>query len=124
VTDHLAAAAEAARRDLEASRRWDEAAEAALQTALTRREWWLAQWPEGAEHLEGLIAQDIQEWMHDHVDHDWPLCPEHRDHALFVEPDLGPDPFWVCHRTGLPVAAVGSLPADGEAGDALEMRNA
>ena len=30
--------------------------------------------------------------------------------ALFVEPDLGPDPFWVCHRTGLPVSSVGALP--------------
>ena len=27
----------------------------------------------------------------------------------FVEPDMGPDPFWCCLRTGLPVAAVGSL---------------
>lgn len=34
-------------------------------------------------------------------------CPDVGAHALFVEPDLGPDPFWVCHRTGLPVAAVG-----------------
>jgi hypothetical protein len=47
--------------------------------------------------------------VHDHVDSDWPICPEHRDHALFVEPDLGPDPFWVCHRSGLPVARVGQL---------------
>jgi hypothetical protein len=48
------------------------------------------------------------------VDPDWPLCrdagcPEVGRHALFVEPDLGPDPFWVCHKTGLPVAPVGSL---------------
>jgi hypothetical protein len=111
VTDHLAAAAAAARRDLEASGRWDDASSAALGAALTERSWWLAQWPQGAEHLEGLVAQDVQEWVHDNVDHDWPLCPEHQDHALFVEPDLGPDPFWVCHRTGLPVAAVGDLPA-------------
>jgi hypothetical protein len=113
VTAHLAEAAAAARRDLEATLRWDVAASAALDTALEQRAWWLSQWPGGGEHLQGLVAQDVQEWMHDNVDHDWPLCPEHRDHALFVEPDLGPDPFWVCHRTGLPVAAVGDLPAAG-----------
>jgi hypothetical protein len=113
VTDHLAAAADAARRDLEASGRWDAAADEALRQALTARGWWVDQWPEGAEHLEGLVAQDVQEWVHDNLDGDWPLCPEHRDHALFVEPDLGPDPFWVCHRTGLPVAPVGSLPTEG-----------
>jgi len=44
----------------------------------------------------------------------WPpcpeeTCPERLRHALFVEPDLGADPFWTCHRTGLPVAAVGQL---------------
>jgi len=38
-------------------------------------------------------------------------CPERLLHPMFVEPDLGPDPFWTCHRTGLPVAPVGRLPA-------------
>ncbi|MDX6203355.1 MAG: hypothetical protein QOJ83_2855, partial [Frankiales bacterium] len=90
---------------------WNDAAATALDAAVQQRSWWLAQWPEGGEHLEGLVAQDVQEWVHDHVDSDWPLCPEHRDHALFVEPDLGPDPFWVCHRSGLPLARVGELPA-------------
>lgn len=81
-----------------------------LELALAYRGWWLAQWPDGAEHVLGLLAQDVQEAIHAGYDPDWPRCPEHRDHALFVEPDLGPDPFWVCHRTGLPVASVGSLP--------------
>ncbi len=80
-----------------------------LAPALDYRSWWLAQWPAGGEHVLGLLAQDVQEAIHATHDPDWPLCPEHRDHALFVEPDLGPDPFWVCHRTGLPVASVGSL---------------
>src|SRR3712207_7294101 len=40
-------------------------------------------------------------------------CPERLRHALFVEPDLGPDPFWTCHRTGLPVAPVGGLSGTG-----------
>ena len=76
--------------------------------ALTHRTWWLEQWPEGAPHVLGLLAQDVQEAVHAD-DPLWPLCPQHQDHALFVEPDLGPDPFWCCLRTGLPVAAVGSL---------------
>lgn len=89
--------------------RWDDALDAAVE----HRRWWLSQWPDGAEHVLGLLTQDAQEAVHA-VDPDWPRCtegscPERGRHALFVEPDLGPDPFWVCHKTGLPVAAVGSL---------------
>lgn len=89
--------------------RWD----AALDGAVEHRRWWLEQWAEGGAHVLGLLAQDAQEAVHA-TDPDWPLCrerscPEVGRHALFVEPDLGPDPFWVCHKTGLPVAAVGSL---------------
>ena len=72
------------------------------------RRWWLQEWPDGAPFLLCLLAQDVQEAVHEQ-DPLWPLCPEHRDHALLVEPDLGPDPFWVCPRSGLPVAPVGSL---------------
>ena len=42
----------------------------------------------------------------------WPLCPVCDDgdpHALDVEPELGPDPQWVCHKAGVRVAALGSL---------------
>jgi hypothetical protein len=104
----LAAARAAVAADL-ADPRWD----VALDAAVEHRQWWLEQWPEGAEHVLGLLAQDAQEAVHA-VDRDWPLCrdagcPEVGRHALFVEPDLGPDPFWVCHKTGLPVAPVGSL---------------
>jgi hypothetical protein len=107
--DPLAEAAAAARHDLESTGEWTDAADAALTAALEQRSWWLGKWPEGGEHLLGLVAQDVQEWVHDNVDSDWPICPEHHDHALFVEPDLGPDPFWVCHRSGLPIARVGQL---------------
>ncbi|MCA1713135.1 MAG: hypothetical protein LC789_16450 [Actinobacteria bacterium] len=82
---------------------------ALLDAAVEGRRWWLQEWPAGAPYLLCLLAQDLQEAVHP-VDPLWPRCPEHRDHPLFVEPDLGPDPFWVCHRTGLPVAPVGSLP--------------
>lgn len=81
-----------------------------LLAAAAHRAWWLQQWPEGAPHVTGLLAQDVQEAVHEAHDPLWPLCPTCRDHALFVEPDLGPDPFWVCHRSGLPVAEVGRLP--------------
>ena len=110
VTDPLTDAAAAARHDLTVTARLTAASEVALTASLETRGWWLAQWPEGGEHLVGLVAQDVQEWVHDNVDSDWPLCPEHRDHALFVEPDLGPHPFWVCHQSGLPLASVGELP--------------
>ena len=42
----------------------------------------------------------------------WPLCPvcgSGDPHALEVEPELGPDPHWVCHKAGVKVASVGSL---------------
>ena len=107
-------------RDL-ASPQWEQA----LDDAVNHRRWWLSQWADGAPHVLGLVAQDVQEAVHDR-DPLWPLCPEtscpeRYQHALFVEPDLGPDPFWTCHRTGLPVAPVGSLsgsggPAPGTAG--------
>lgn len=89
--------------------RWD----AALDAAADHRRWWVQQWPDGAEHVLGLLAQDAQEAVHG-VDPQWPPCREPSceevgRHALFIEPDLGPDPFWVCERTGLPVAPVGRL---------------
>lgn len=104
----LAQARAAVAADL-ADPRWD----AALDEALQHRRWWLEQWPDGEPYLLGLLAQDAQEAVHAEQP-DWPLCrepscPEVGRHALFVEPDLGADPFWVCHKTGLPVAAVGSL---------------
>ena len=106
--DPVEAARRAVAADL-AGARWS----AALDAAVEHRRWWLAQWPQGAEHVLGLLAQDAQEAVHA-TDPDWPRCtesscPERGKHALFVEPDLGPDPFWVCHKTGLPVAPVGSL---------------
>lgn len=105
----LAAAAAAVRHDLEATGAWSATTEAMLAAAIDHRRWWVGEWPAGADHVQGLVAQDVQDALHGEVDPDWPCCPEHRDHALFVEPDLGPDPFWVCHRTGLPVASVGAL---------------
>jgi hypothetical protein len=79
-----------------------------VDACVTERRWWLEQWPDGEQYLTCLLAQDVQEGLQP-LDPTWPLCPEHRDHRLYVEPDLGTDPFWVCEVSGLPVAAVGSL---------------
>jgi hypothetical protein len=104
----LAEARAAVGADL-ADLRWQDALDAAVE----QRRWWLEQWPEGAPHVLGLVAQDVQEAVHGR-DRLWPVCrepscPDSGRHPMYVEPDLGPDPFWVCHTTGLPVAAVGSL---------------
>ena len=86
-----------------------EAAGDLIAAAVAHRAWWLGEWPAGAEHLPCLLAQDVQEAVQASVDRLWPRCPEHPDHCLLVEPDLGPAPFWVCPRSGLPVAPVGRL---------------
>lgn len=86
--------------------RWDDL----LDAAVAARAWWLEQWPDGAAYVPGLLAQDVQEALHAGPDPTWPLCRTCGDHPLFVEPDLGEDSFWVCHRSGLPVAEVGRLP--------------
>ena len=99
----LAQARAAVTRDLA-----DPAYDGAVAQAVEHRRWWLEQWPAGGPFVLCLLAQDVQEAVH-LVDRLWPRCPEHADHSLVVEPDLGPDPFWVCERSGLPVAAVGSL---------------
>ncbi len=85
-----------------------------LSPALEHRRWWVEQWADGEPFLLCLLAQDVQEAVHER-DPNWPTCveatcPQVGAHALTVEPDLGTDPFWVCHTTGLPVAPVGSLP--------------
>jgi hypothetical protein len=104
----LANARAAVARDV-ADPSWEHAVDAAVQ----HRRWWLEQWADGAPHVLGLLAQDVQEAVHE-VTPDWPACTEAScpavgGHPLLVEPDLGPDPFWTCHRTGLPVAPVGGL---------------
>jgi hypothetical protein len=80
-----------------------------LEDAVSERRWWLRQWPEGGPHIPGLLAQDIQDALLETRGR-WPLCPLCAEpHALAVEPELGPDPHWVCEARGEAVAAVGSL---------------
>ena len=100
--DPLADARAAVSRDLGGRR--DEL----VASCAEQRRWWLQEWPDGAPYLLCLLAQDVQEAARE-TEPLWPACPEHGDHPLFVEPDLGTDPFWVCERSGLPVAPVGRL---------------
>ncbi|SEG31339.1 hypothetical protein SAMN05216223_104311 [Actinacidiphila yanglinensis] len=80
-----------------------------LEDALSKRRWWLEQWPQGAEFVPGLLAQDMQDALLE-THGRWPLCPLCDDpHALAVEPELGADPHWVCEARGEAVAPVGAL---------------
>lgn len=84
-----------------------------LEDALSKRRWWLEQWPQGAEFVPGLLAQDVQDALLE-THGRWPLCPLCDDpHALAVESELGADPHWVCEVRGEAVAAVGALGALG-----------
>jgi hypothetical protein len=89
-----------------------------VEESVAQRRWWVEQWPEGSAYLAGLVAQDVQDALLDRYGR-WPLCSvcgTGDPHALDVEPELGPDPHWVCHKAGVKVAAVGALgTATGEA---------
>lgn len=97
--------------DLQSRGRASAEAVSALEDAVSAREWWADQWPEGAQYVAGLVAQDVQDALFETVGR-WPLCTgcEGPEHALYIQPDLGgPDPVWVCEETGEPVAALGRL---------------
>ncbi|MFI1765484.1 hypothetical protein ACH41H_25970 [Streptomyces sp. NPDC020800] len=82
-----------------------------VEDSVSQRRWWVEQWPEGAHYVAGLVAQDVQDALLERYGR-WPLCPvcgSGDPHALDVEPELGPDPHWVCHKAGVKVAAVGGL---------------
>jgi hypothetical protein len=89
-----------------------------VEDSVIERRWWVEQWPEGLEYVAGLVAQDVQDALLERYGR-WPLCPvcgSGDPHALDVEPELGADPHWVCHKAGVRVAAVGSLGSAGSAG--------
>ncbi|MGW6389625.1 hypothetical protein ACWFR1_03770 [Streptomyces sp. NPDC055103] len=82
-----------------------------VEDAVTHRRWWVEQWPEGVTYVAGLVAQDVQDALLERYGR-WPLCPvcaSGDPHALDVEPELGPDPHWVCGKQGVVVARVGGL---------------
>lgn len=82
-----------------------------VEDSVVQRRWWVEQWPEGFGFVTGLVAQDVQDALLERYGR-WPLCPvcgSGDPHALEVEPELGADPHWVCHKAGVKVAAVGAL---------------
>ena len=82
-----------------------------VEDAVVQRRWWVEQWPDGVDYLAGLVAQDVQDALLERYGR-WPLCPvcgSGDPHALDVEPELGPDPHWVCHKAGVKGAAVGPV---------------
>ncbi|MFB8025871.1 hypothetical protein ACFQ6U_11235 [Streptomyces sp. NPDC056465] len=82
-----------------------------VEDAVAHRRWWVEQWPEGVSFVTGLVAQDVQDALLERHGR-WPLCPvctEEGPHALDVEPELGPDPHWVCTKATVSVARVGAL---------------
>ncbi|MFG3267779.1 MULTISPECIES: hypothetical protein [Streptomyces] len=84
-----------------------------VEESVAQRRWWVEQWPDGVTFVAGLVAQDVQDALLERYGR-WPICPvcgSGDPHALEIEPELGPDPHWVCHKAGVKVAAVGSLGA-------------
>lgn len=82
-----------------------------VEDAVTHRRWWVEQWPEGVEYVAGLVAQDVQDALLERHGR-WPLCPvcdTGDPHALEIQPELGPDPQWVCGKAGVVVAPIGGL---------------
>ena len=98
--------------DLEATGCADPTAVSALENAVADRAWWLEQWSEGRDFIVGLVAQDVQDTLLGSAGR-WPLCRAcdgSEPHALYVHPDIGgPEPTWVCEKSGIAVADVGSL---------------
>ncbi len=102
--------------DLAAARYADATTVSVVEDALAARRWWVEHWPDGEAFLPGLLAQDVQEALLDRGAGRWPLCPHCPEdaappHELRISPDLGPDPRWVCERTGEVAAPLGDLPA-------------
>jgi len=98
--------------DLESTRVADAVVVSLLEEAVTTRRWWVKQWPDGAAYVAGLVAQDVQDALLEHVGR-WPLCSLCSDgepHAVYIHPELGgPDPMWVCEQSGVAVAPLGEL---------------
>jgi hypothetical protein len=82
-----------------------------VEDCVAQRRWWLSQWAAGADFIGGLVAQDVQDMLFDESAR-WPrceTCAEPVEHSLAIEPELGPDPHWVCSASGTVIAALGQL---------------
>ena len=99
-------------KDLAAQGLVDPHTVSVVEDCVAQRRWWLSQWEQGARYVDGLVAQDVQDALFDEATR-WPVCagcPHPAEHSLSIEPELGPDPHWVCSESGAIVAALGCLP--------------
>lgn len=111
--DPLLAARARVLQDLQARGLADPHTVSVVEDCVSQRRWWLAQWSQGEPYVVGLVAQDVQDALFDESLR-WPVCagcPDPVEHSLSIEPELGPDPHWVCSGSGQVVAALGVLPA-------------
>jgi hypothetical protein len=111
MTDPLLAARALVLADLESCRLADPETVSALEESVSQRRWWVTQWPRGAEFVAGLVAQDVQDAIVDRLGR-WPVCQRCADrdgHGLYIRPELGPDPHWVCEKSSAVVAPLGGL---------------
>ncbi len=79
-----------------------------LDEAVRDRRAWAEPWPQGADFVTCLVAQDVQEALTGTVGR-WPQCRVSGEHTLHVEPDLGDDPHWICEDCAAVVAPIGGL---------------
>ncbi len=59
--------------DLQARHHATAHAVSILEDAVSAREWWADQWPEGQVYVAGLVAQDVQDGLFETAGR-WPLC--------------------------------------------------
>jgi hypothetical protein len=98
-------------RDLASQGQLDPHTVSVVEDCVAQRRWWLSQWAAGAAFISGLVAQDVQDMLFDESRR-WPLCETCAapvEHSLAIEPELGPDPHWVCAESGSVIAALGHL---------------
>lgn len=109
--DPLLEARARALHDLEVRGLADATSVSVLEAAVSQRRWWLAQWSQGVGFVAGLVAQDVQDELFD-TGVRWPrcmVCDQTVVHSLILEPELDPDPHWVCGESGIEVASLGRL---------------
>lgn len=99
--------------DLSARGMSDPTTVTVVEDVVAQRRWWVQQWTEGAAYVAGQVAQDVQDRLLEGLGR-WPLCTAcphgSTPHELHIDPELGPNPHWVCEQSGRVVAALGALP--------------
>ncbi|CAA9383090.1 MAG: FIG01121840: hypothetical protein [uncultured Nocardioidaceae bacterium] len=83
-----------------------------VEESVSQRRWWVSQWQGGVAYVDGLVAQDVQDALFDESCR-WPVCAacgDPMEHSLSIQPELGPDPHWVCSESGALIAPLGTLP--------------